>query len=338
MLPKAELHVHIEGTLEPELLIELARRNGVALPTAEADELRAAYQFTSLQSFLDLYYRNVAVLRTEADFRELTMAYLARAASANVRRAEIFFDPQQHLSNGVPLQAVFAGLSAALAEGQSAHGISADFIMCFLRDRGPEDAMQTLRAALPYRQHFIGVGLDSAEIGYPPGLFRDVFAAAAAEGLHRVAHAGEEAGPEYVWQALDILGAERIDHGIRAMEDANLIRRLRDDQTPLTVCPLSNVALRAVSSLADHALPAMLAQGLKATLNSDDPAYFGGYIEANFAAVREAMNLTEHQIVTLARNSFDACFSTRQQRDQWKAELETMAPQEAGPAGPATAN
>jgi adenosine deaminase len=338
MLPKAELHVHIEGTLEPELLIELARRNGVALPTAEADELRAAYQFTSLQSFLDLYYRNVAVLRTEADFRELTMAYLARAASANVRRAEIFFDPQQHLSNGVPLQAVFAGLSAALAEGQAAHGISADLIMCFLRDRGPEDAMQTLRAALPYRQHFIGVGLDSTEIGYPPGLFRDVFAAAAAEGLHRVAHAGEEAGPEYVWQALDILGAERIDHGIRAMEDANLIRRLRDDQTPLTVCPLSNVALRAVSSLADHALPAMLAQGLKATVNSDDPAYFGGYIEANFAAAREAMNLTEHQIVTLARNSFDACFSTRQQRDQWKAELETMATQEAGPAGPATAN
>jgi len=323
MLPVAELHVHIEGTLEPELLVRLARRNGVVLPTADPAELRAAYQFTSLQSFLDLYYRNVAVLRTEDDFRELALAYLSRAASAGVRRAEIFFDPQQHLSNGVPLQAVFAGLSAALAEGRAAHGISADLIMCFLRDRGPEEAMQTLRAALPHRHHFIGVGLDSAEVGYPPALFRDVFGAAAAEGLHRVAHAGEEAGPEYVWQALDILGAERIDHGIRAVEDADLIRRLREDQIPLTVCPLSNVALRAVSSLDGHVLPAMLAQGLHATVNSDDPAYFGGYIEANFAAARGAMNLSEQQIRTLARNSFDACFSTRQQRDVWKAELET---------------
>ena len=321
--------------MEPELLVKLARRNGVALPTTDPDEMRAAYRFTSLQSFLDLYYRNVAVLRTEADFRELAMAYLVRAASAGVRRAEIFFDPQQHLSNGVPLRAVFAGLSAALAEGQAAHGISAGLIMCFLRDRGPEEAMRTLRAALAYREHFIGVGLDSAEVGYPPALFRDVFRAAAAEGLHRVAHAGEEAGPEYVWQALDILGAERIDHGIRAMEDADLIRRLRDDQIPLTVCPLSNVALRAVSSLAGHALPAMLAQGLKATVNSDDPAYFGGYIEANFAAASDAMNLSEQQIVTLARNSFDACFGSQQQRDRWKAELEAMAAQEPDPAGPA---
>ncbi len=327
MLPKAELHVHIEGTLEPELLVELARRNEVALPSTDRDELRAEYRFTSLQSFLDLYYRNVAVLRTEADFHALAAAYLARAASAGVRRAEIFFDPQQHLSNGVPLQAVFAGLSSALVEGQAAHGISADLIMCFLRDRGPQEAMETLRAALPYREHFIGVGLDSAEIGYPPAPFRDVFGAAAAEGLHRVAHAGEEAGPDYVWQALDILGAERIDHGIRAMEDANLIRRLRADQIPLTVCPLSNVALRAVRSLADHVLPVMLAEGLKATVNSDDPAYFGGYIDTNFAAARSAMNLSDQQILTLSRNSFDACFSTQQERDRWKAELETMAAQ-----------
>ncbi len=336
MLPKAELHVHIEGTLEPELLVRLARRNSVALPSADPHELRAGYQFTSLQSFLDLYYRNVAVLRTEADFHELAAAYLARAASAGVRRAEIFFDPQQHLSHGVPLPVVFAGLSSALAEGQTAHGISADLIMCFLPDRGPEEAMQTLRAALPYRQHFIGVGLDSTEIGYPPGLFRDVFSVAAAEGLHRVAHAGEEAGPDYVWQALDLLGAERIDHGIRAMEDANLIRRLRDDQVPLTVCPLSNVALCAVSSLADHVLPAMLAEGLKATVNSDDPAYFGGYIDANFAAVRSGMNLGGEQIVTLARNSFDASFSTQEQRDQWKAELGTVAAQAPEPAGSAS--
>jgi adenine deaminase len=331
MLPKAELHVHIEGTLEPELLVVLARRNGVALPSADPDELRAAYRFTSLQSFLDLYYRNVAVLRTEADFRELAAAYLARAAADGVRRAEIFFDPQQHVSYGVPLPVVFAGLSSGLAEGRATHEISADLIMCFLRDRGPEEAMRTLRAALPFRQHFIGVGLVSTEIGYPPELFREVFAAAAAEGLHRVAHAGEEAGPDYVWQALDLLGAERIDHGIRAMEDPSLIRRLRDDQVPLTVCPLSNVALRAFGSLADHVLPAMLAEGLKATVNSDDPAYFGGYIDANFAAARSGMNLSEQQIVILARNSFDACFSTQEQRGRWIAELEAAAAQEPTP-------
>jgi adenosine deaminase len=335
MLPTAELHVHIEGTLEPELLVRLARRNGVALPSTDPDELRAEYRFTSLQSFLDMYYRNVAALATEADFHELAAAYLARAASAGVRRAEIFVDPQQHLSHGVPLKAVFGGLSAALAEGQSAHGISADLILCFLRDRGPEEAMATLRAAMPHRQHFIGVGLDSTEIGYPPRLFRDVFGAAAAEGLHRVAHAGEEAGPDYVWQALDVLGAERIDHGNRAMEDSNLIRRLRDDQVPLTVCPISNVALGAVGSLADHVLPAMLAEGLKVTVNSDDPAYFGGYIDANFAAAQNAMNLSWQQVVTLARNSFDACFATQEQRDGWIAELDAAAAQASEPAGPA---
>ena len=331
MLPKAELHVHVEGTLEPELLVRLARRNEVALPSTDPDELRAEYRFTSLQSFLDLYYRNVTVLRTEADFRELASAYLARAAADGVRRAEIFFDPQQHLSHGVPLGALFAGLSSALAEARAVYGISADLIMCFLQDRGPEEAIATLRAALPYRQHFIGVGLDSTEIGHPPELFRDVFSAAAAEGLHRVAHAGEEAGPDYVWHALDLLGAERIDHGIRAMEDANLIRRLRDDQVPLTVCPLSNVELRAFGSLADHVLPVMLAEGLKATVNSDDPAYFGGYVEANFAAARTGMNLSEQQIVILARNSFDASFSTQEQRGRWIAELETAAAQEPSP-------
>jgi adenosine deaminase len=322
MLPVAELHVHIEGTLEPELLVRLARRNGVALPSTDPGELRAEYRFTSLPSFLDLYYRNVAVLRTGADFHELAAAYLARAARAGVRRAEIFFDPQQHLSRGVPLPAIFAGLTSALAEGQAAHQMSAGLIMCFLRDRGPDAAMEMLRAALPFRPHFIGVGLDSAEVGYPPALFADVFAAAAAEGLHRVAHAGEEAGPDYVWQALDVLGAERIDHGIRAMEDASLIRRLRDDQIPLTVCPVSNVALRAVRSLDEHVLPAMLAEGLKATINSDDPAYFGAYIDETFAAARSEMGLTEQQVMTLARNSFDACFAPREERRRWQAELE----------------
>jgi adenosine deaminase len=332
MLPKAELHVHIEGTLEPELLIKLARRNGVALPSLDPDKMRAEYQFTSLSSFLDLYYRNVAVLRTEDDFHELAAAYLARAASDGVRRAEIFFDPQEHISRGVPLPVVIGGLSSALAEGQAAHGISADLIMCFLRDREPDEAMATLRAALRHREQFIGVGLDSAEVGYPPSLFRDVFGVAAAEGLRRVAHAGEEAGPDYVWEALDLLGAERIDHGIRAMEDATLIRRLCDEQIPLTVCPLSNVALRAVGSLTDHALPAMLAEGLKATVNSDDPAYFGGYIDANFAAARSAMKLSGQQIATLARNSFEACFATREQRNLWITELEDAVGREAASA------
>ncbi len=327
MLPKAELHVHIEGTLEPELLVQLARRNAVPLPSADPAQLRAQYQFSSLQSFLDLYYRNVAALRTEADFHELAAAYLARAAAAGVRRAEIFFDPQQHTSRGVPLAAVFTGLSSALAGAQRAHQISAELIMCFLRDRGPEAAMETLRAALPYRHLFIGVGLDSTEVGYPPELFRDVFGAAAAEGLHLVAHAGEEAGPDYVWQALDVLGAERIDHGIRAMEDASLIRRLAADQVPLTVCPISNVALRAVGSLAEHMLPTMLAEGIKATINSDDPAYFGGYIDANYAAARSEMGLSDDQLVTLARNSFDACFGTEQQRAQWQVELAAAAVQ-----------
>jgi adenosine deaminase len=331
MLPTAELHVHIEGTLEPELLVTLARRNGITLPSTDPAKLRADYRFNSLQSFLDVYYRNVAVLRTEADFRELAAAYLARAAAAGVRRAEIFFDPQQHVAGGVPLQVAFAGLSAALAEGQAAHGISADLIMCFLRDRGPDDAMQTLRAALAYRQQFIGVGLDSAEVGYPPGPFRAVFQAAAAEGLHRVAHAGEEGGPEYVREALDTLGVERIDHGIRAMEDADLVRRLRDEQVPVTVCPLSNLALRVVSSLAEHPLPAMLAAGLMATVNSDDPAYFGGYIDTNIAAARSAMRLSEQQVVALARNSFDACFCPAEQRAGWQAELEAATAQATEP-------
>ncbi len=325
MLPKAELHVHIEGTLEPELLIQLARRNAVPLPSTDPAQLRARHQFSSLQSFLDLYYRNVAALRTEADFQELAAAYLARAAAAGVRRAEIFFDPQQHTSRGVPLAAVFAGLSSALAEARGAHQISADLIMCFLRDRGADAAMEILRAALPYRHLFIGVGLDSTEVGFPPELFRDVFSAAAAEGLHRVAHAGEEAGPEYVWQALDVLGAERIDHGIRAMEDASLIRRLVADQVPLTVCPISNVALRVVGSLAEHMLPTMLDEGIKATINSDDPAYFGGYIDANYAAARSEMGLSGDQLVMLARNSFDACFCTAQQRTRWQAELAAAA-------------
>ena len=288
MLPTAELHIHIEGTLEPEMLVDLAGRNGVELPTSDLDELRAKYDFSDLQSFLDLYYANLPVLRTDQDFYDLTSAYLARAERAGVRRAEIFFDPQVHLANDVPLGAVFEGITGALSDSP----VSTDLILCFLRDKGPEAAAEMLRHALPYRERFIGVGLDSAEVGHPPAPFVEVFQRAAAEGLRRVAHAGEEGGPDYVRDALDVLGVERIDHGIRAMEDPELVARLRDEQVPLTVCPLSNVALRAVDSLSDHVLPAMLDSGLLVCVNSDDPAYFGGYVDDNFAALREELGLT----------------------------------------------
>ncbi|MBB4942172.1 adenosine deaminase [Streptosporangium album] len=304
MRSKAELHVHIEGTLEPELVVELARRNRIELPTFDVEAIRARYDFADLQSFLDIYYENTAVLRTEQDFYDLAAAYLGRARAQGVRHAEIFFDPQAHLSRGVSLEVVFGGLTAAMKDSD----VSAALILCFLRDRGAEEAEQVLRAALPYRDHFIGVGLDSAEVGHPPSLFRHVFDIAAAEGLRRVAHAGEEGGPDYVWEALDILRVERIDHGIRAMEDPRLVARLRDERIPLTVCPLSNVRLRAVPSLRDHILPAMLDEGLVVTVNSDDPAYFGGYVEDNYRALREELGMTDAQLDQIARNSFDASF------------------------------
>ncbi|MCW6005710.1 adenosine deaminase [Micromonospora sp. CPCC 205371] len=319
LLPTAELHIHIEGTLEPEMLVQLAARNGIELPTTDPEAIRARYRFEDLQSFLDLHYGNLRVLRTAEDFYDLAAAYLRRAAGDGVRRAEIFFDPQTHVGNGIPLAAVFDGLGAALAESASL-GVSADLILCFLRDRGPQAAHEILRAALPFRDRFIGVGLDSTEVGYPPSLFRDVYAMAAAEGLHRVAHAGEEGGPDYVWEALDVLGVERVDHGIRAMEDASLVRRLREERIPLTVCPLSNVCLRTVDTLADHVLPAMLDEGLAATVNSDDPAYFGGYVGANYEALRTELGLDQTQLATLAMNSFDACFVDEAQKEVWKAE------------------
>ncbi|RRO20339.1 adenosine deaminase [Saccharopolyspora rhizosphaerae] len=317
MLPTAELHLHIEGTLEPEMLVELAARNGVALATSDLDELRAKYDFSDLQSFLDLYYANLPVLRTDQDFYDLTSAYLARAERAGVRRAEIFFDPQVHLGNGVPLGAVFEGITGAFQNSP----VSTDLILCFLRDLGPGAAAETLRKALPFRERFIGVGLDSAEVGHPPAPFAEVYQQAAAEGLHRVAHAGEEGGPEYVRDALDVLGAERIDHGIRAVEDPELVARLRDEQVPLTVCPLSNVALRVVDRLADHVLPAMLREGLLVCVNSDDPAYFGGYVDDNFAALRGDLGMTDEQLALLARNSFDACFAPDEEKAAWKAEV-----------------
>ncbi|WEO77618.1 adenosine deaminase [Cryobacterium sp. SO2] len=306
--PVAELHVHIEGTLETELLVTLARRNNVPLPSYDPDALRELYRFTDLQSFLDIYYANLAVLRTEEDFYDLGLAYLVRAARAGVRRAEIFFDPQTHLANGIPLAVVFGGLTRALTEGRENLGISADLILCFLRHLGGAAALETLDAAIPFLDQFIGVGLDSAEVGFPPSLFTEVFAKAQALGLHRVAHAGEEGGPDYVHEALDLLGVERVDHGIRAIEDPDLVQILRDRQIPLTVCPLSNVCLQATPTLGAHPLPALLAAGLLVTISSDDPAYFGGYVDDNLAAVEHEFGLDPHEMATLARNSFRASF------------------------------
>jgi adenosine deaminase len=276
-----------------------------------------------LQSFLDLHYANLRVLKFEQDFYDLASAYLTRAAAAGVRRAEIFFDPQTHLANGVPLEEVFGGLTAALADGAKEHGISADLILCFLRDLGADAADAVLRASLPFRDSFIGVGLDSTEVGHPPALFGGVYQLAAAEGLRLVAHAGEEGGPDYVQEALDLLKVERVDHGVRSMEDPELVARLRDQQIPLTVCPLSNVALRVVAALGEHILPGMLDAGLLATVNSDDPAYFGGYVDDNLAAVQQEFGFDDTQLAGLARNSFDACFAPEADKARWKAEVDS---------------
>ena len=307
-LPKAELHLHIEGTLEPDLAFRLAERNGVPLPYAGPAELAGAYAFTSLQSFLDLYYATMAVLRRADDFADLAQAYLARAAAQGVRHAEIFFDPQAHLARGVPLAEVMRGLGEGLAAGGEWFGVSTGLIACFLRDCGPGAALDCLHQLLGYRGQIIGVGLDSAEVGYPPELFGEVFAAAAREGLHRVAHAGEEGPPGYIWQALDVLGAERIDHGVRCLEDPALVRRLAADQVPLTVCPLSNVRLRVAASWADVPVREMLDAGLLVTINSDDPAYFGGYVDDNFQALERELGLDGETLRQLADNSFRASF------------------------------
>ncbi len=321
MLPLAELHVHIEGTLESDLLVTLARRNGVPLPSYDPAELTARYaDFAGLQDFLDVYYANLAVLRTEEDFHDLAAAYLRRAAAAGVRRAEVFCDPQTHLRNGVPLGVVFGGLGAALAEAR-AEGISADLIVCFLRDLGGEAAEDLLRQALPFREHFIGVGLDSAEVGWPPRLFAKAYEMATAEGLHRVAHAGEEGGPEYVREALDVLRVERVDHGNRALEDADLVARLVDEQVPLTVCPLSNVALKGVPGIEVHPLPRMLELGLAVTVNSDDPAYFGGGIDTVVATLRTSLGMGDDELATLAGTSFRAAFLDDAERSQRLAEV-----------------
>ncbi|MER5744010.1 adenosine deaminase [Streptomyces sp. NPDC059913] len=326
-LPKAELHLHIEGTLEPELAFALAARNGVDLPYADTEELRKAYLFDDLQSFLDLYYALMAVLRTERDFEELADAYLARAATQGVRHAEIFFDPQAHTARGVPIGTVVEGLGRALERSEEKHGISTQLIMCFLRDESADSALETLEAARPHLHRISAVGLDSAEVGHPPAKFREVFEAAAALGLRRVAHAGEEGPPAYIREALDVLGVERIDHGLRCMEDPELVERLVAERVPLTLCPLSNVRLRAIDVLEEHPLREMMAAGLLCTVNSDDPAYFGGYVGDTFHAVHEALGLDREQLRTLARNSFEAAFldHDEERRARYLSEVEAYA-------------
>ncbi|MDX2466721.1 MAG: adenosine deaminase, partial [Acidimicrobiia bacterium] len=281
-IPKAELHLHIEGTLEPEMMFEIAGRNGIKTNFQSVDELRAAYDFNNLQEFLNIYYEGASALQTEQDFFDMTMAYLRRAAADGVRRAEIFFDPQTHTDRGIPFEVFLTGIDAAIKAAPRDLGVSADLIMCFLRHLPADAAMATLEASLPHRDKIIGVGLDSSESGFPPELFTDVFARAAAEDLHLVAHAGEEGPPEYVWGALDVLNVERIDHGVRALEDPELVQRLVDDQVPLTVCPLSNIKLGGFARMEEHPLAKMLDLGLKVTINSDDPAYFGGYVGDNY--------------------------------------------------------
>jgi adenosine deaminase len=324
-LPKAELHLHIEGTLEPELAFALAERNGIDLPYAGPDELRSAYAFSDLQSFLDLYYRLTAVLRTEQDFEDLAEAYLVRAAAQGVRHAEIFFDPQAHTGRGVEIGTVVRGLSRALDRSRERHGVSTQLILSFLRDLPAEDALKTLADAGPHLEKISAVGLDSAEVGHPPAKFAEVYAAAKAAGLRLVAHAGEEGPPSYITEALDVLGVERIDHGIRCLEDPRLVARLVAEQVPLTVCPLSNVRLRCVDRLEEHPLPAMLEAGLLVTVNSDDPSYFGGYVEDNYRELQRALGLTDSHLRLLARNSFLASFVDEDRRAELLAELDASA-------------
>ena len=307
-LPKAELHMHIEGSLEPELMFALAKRNQVEIPFDSVEAVRAAYSFSNLQDFLDIYYQGADVLRTEEDFCDLAAAYFERAAADNVVHAEIFFDPQTHTARGIPFDTVMRGLLAGMADAEARHGISAKLILCFLRHLDEADAFVTLEQARPWLDRIEAVGLDSSELGHPPEKFARVFAAAAALGLRRVAHAGEEGPPAYVWEALDLLEIDRLDHGNRSLEDEALTERLAREQMTLTVCPLSNLKLCVVPDMAAHPIDAMLRKGLRATINSDDPAYFGGYVNDNYRAAARGRNLSRDDLATLARNSFLGSF------------------------------
>ena len=321
-MPKAELHLHIEGTLEPDLMFEIAARNRIALRFNSVEEVRNAYQFRDLQSFLDIYYEGARVLIHEQDFYDLTRAYLERASAQTVRHAEIFFDPQAHTSRGVGFETVINGIGRALTDGERQLGISSKIIMCFLRHLSAEAAMDTLSESLPFKESIAAVGLDSSEVGRPPEMFREVFDRARELGFLTVAHAGEEGPPDYIWQALELLKVSRVDHGVRCVEDERLLEKLISEQTPLTVCPLSNVKLGVFNSIARHNLKRMLDLGLCVTVNSDDPAYFGGYVAENFEAIHEGLGLTRDDIYRLAKNSFAATFLEEDRKRELLGELD----------------
>ena len=324
-LPKAELHLHIEGSLEPEQLLEFADRNKVDLPFKTLEEVRAAYEFSNLQDFLDIYYQGMSVLQTEDDFHDLTDAYLKRVAADNVRHVEIFFDPQGHTERGIPFDVPITGILKALDAAQERYGISYRLIMCFLRHLSEDEAFKTWEEAKPWLPRIHGIGLDSSENGHPPSKFARIYEAAREAGLKLVAHAGEEGPPEYVYEALDELKIDRIDHGNRSLEDDALIARIRDAGITLTVCPLSNLSLCVVDDLKDHPMKKMLALGLKATVNSDDPAYFGGYVNQNFHETAEAVGLTREEIITLAKNSFTGSFLSAAEQAPHLAEIDRIA-------------
>jgi adenosine deaminase len=330
-LPKAELHVHIEGTLEPELAFRLAQKHGVALPYATADELRRAYQFEDLQSFLDIYYAGAAVLRDADDFYALTQAYLRKAHAQGIVHVEIFFDPQTHTARGVAMGTVFEGLLRGLREGARAFGITYRLILCFLRHLSAEDAMRTLEDAMPYKDALAAVGLDSSEAGHPPSKFVEVFARARSEGLLTVAHAGEEGPPAYIYEALDLLKVRRIDHGVRCEEAPELLSRLARERIPLTVCPLSNIKLQVFDQMESHNLKRLLDRGLCVTVNSDDPAYFGGYLLENYLAVQRGLALSKADLTQLARNSFEASFLPESAKLRWLAAVDEFARASSAP-------
>ncbi len=324
-LPKAELHLHLEGSLEPELMFELAKRNNVKIPFNSIEEVRAAYKFNNLQEFLDIYYQGACVLIEEQDFYDLTWAYLLRMKADNCVHVEVFFDPQTHTDRGIGFDTVINGISRALEDGKSKLGISSHLIMCFLRHLSEEEAFKTLGMATPHLGQIIGVGLDSSEVGHPPEKFAHVFKAARDLGLKIVAHAGEEGPPEYIYQAIDLLGIDRIDHGNRALEDDALVAKIIDKNLTLTVCPLSNLALCVVKNLKNHPLKTMLAKGLKATINSDDPAYFGGYLNKNYIETQKAIGLTRDELIVLAKNSFKGSFLPQREIDKHCGEIDVYA-------------
>ena len=324
-LPIAELHLHLEGSLEPEMLFDLAQRNRIDIPFENVEAVREAYEFSQLQDFLDIYYQGMGVLQTEQDFFDLTMAYLRRVATDNVVHVEVFFDPQGHTERGLPFDVAMSGISQALNVGENELGVSSELIMCFLRHLDEDDAIKTLKAAEPWMDQIIGVGLDSSEVGHPPSKFERVFTMARDAGLKSVAHAGEEGPPEYVHEALDLLKIDRLDHGNRSLEDAALVERLADEGMTLTVCPLSNLKLCVVSDMRDHPIKRMLNSNLKATVNSDDPSYFGGYLNDNFRAIIEALDLTETDIKQLALNSIDGSFLSDAAKLKHRAAIELVA-------------